>query len=263
MPTPFVEAALVAFREGLEAALMLATLTAYLLRSNGRHKLRALASGAAAGAVAALAFGILFDAGSIGADPLLQGLLTLGSALLMTYVSGGMWIQRAGFGLQKFIKEQASQAVESKTGLAILMVALLAVFREGAEVALFLRMIAASSGDAVNALVAGPAAGFALLVIVFAALQSFSRRISMRALFLFTSASLFILGVKFVGESFALLQQAGVLSATPISHSATMREIGLNPSWEAVLAQTMVVALALTGLVSFKRSTVEASRDTR
>jgi high-affinity iron transporter len=143
------------------------------------------------------------------------------------------------------------------------MVALLAVFREGAEVALFLRMIAASSGDAVNALVAGPAAGFALLVIVFAALQIFSRRISMRALFLFTSASLFILGVKFVGESFALLQQAGVLSATPISHSATMREIGLNPSWEAVLAQTMVVALALTGLVSFKRSTVEASRDTR
>lgn len=263
MNTPLVEAALVVFREGLEAALMLGTLAAYLFRSGAREKLRALWLGAACGGGATVAAFALISSESIAADPRLHIALTLGSALLMIYLSGWIWLLRTDTGLRTFFKQRAGRAVESRTGIAIFLVAGIAIFREGAETVLFLRVIAMSSGNTPETMIVGPVVGVTCLIIAFIGVHAFSGKIPLRLLFLVTSACLFLLGIKFIGEGLALMQRAHLLPETPIDHAHLLREIGLNASWEAIIVQTMIVALALTGLITVREVKPDKVNDAR
>jgi high-affinity iron transporter len=196
--------ALVVWRESVEALLVIGILNAWLAhradRVAARTGRRLLWTGVAIGLVASA----LLAATMLGFARLLDGeredifqIVVTGSAaalILQTVI----WMHAHGGGLQRELERHAEQAVGRGNGWGVLILAAIAVAREGSETVVFLYGILAS-GPAVGLLsgVAAAIAGLAAAVMVYWSIQLGSRWISWHVFFrgteillLFLAASL-------------------------------------------------------------------------
>lgn len=251
----FTQAAVVAFREGLEATLMLGAVAGFMTKSGQGGRLYQLALGVVLGLVVAVVVAILVDQTfGLGPGKLIEAALLLGGAALMLYVSGWIWIGHKGALWQNLVLHLAKTAQGREANVALLLLALLITAREGAEVAIFsLAMMHGPEG--LDAYVfGGLAAGAVALVFAYALIRALSIRLPVRVLFFATSACLFVMGLVFLGEGIGALQEAHYLSATTISDAVWLAGWGVNATWEAIMAQIMTTALALTGLIALSWS---------
>ena len=135
-----VETLLIAWREALEAALIVGILLAFLARGGAREGLRSVWLGAAAGVLAAVACA----AASSGAVTLLdadtQELLQAGILFLAVGVLSWMvvWMHGNAQGLRGDLERRADHALATGRRMGLATVAFVAVFREGVETVLFL-----------------------------------------------------------------------------------------------------------------------------
>ena len=120
-------------------------------------------------------------------------------------------------------------------------VALLAVFREGAETAVFYLGIAPGISPA--DLVVGLALGVLSLTAIGSAVLVVGLRLPMRPFFLASSALIYYLGFKFVGTGVHALQVAGVIRATPAPLPGS-DVLGVYPTWETALPQLVLLIAA-------------------
>ena len=152
----FIQAAMILLREGLEAMLVIAALAAYLDKAGARSRLPALYGGAVLAIGASLIAAFLFAMYNGGEhNDLIEGITMLVAAGLMLYVSGWLLVRQDQAAYQRMLKEQADVALAKSTGIAVALLAFLAVFREGAETVLFIHALAGSSGGYSLQLVAG------------------------------------------------------------------------------------------------------------
>lgn len=256
----FVQAIIVAFREGLEAVLLLAALAAYATKSGFGNRIYQLAIGAAVGLGLSMAFALAISATAAVRRPeILEAVLVLGGSVLMLHMSGWMWVGRQKGPWHNLVLKLAGGAKSANANVALLPISLLITLREGLEVALFGRALMYGPGGAPGSVVAGLAIGVAALLIVYAVVRKLSLRLPLRLLFLVTSGCLFIIGLKLVGEGIGVLQEAHMLRATAIPDARWLLVLGINATWEAVLVQIMITALAITGLITFCFSVNEAT----
>lgn len=248
------EAAIIVFREGLEAVLMLAALSTFLTRMSASERKPLLLIGAALGVMVAFGLGYALEGlSSLSNSPYMDAALVFISAGLMIYLSGWLWARRGASWWQQFMQRRADDAIFSKTGVAVGVLAFLIALREGSEVVIFLRMIARPGGGAAIAIFSGVLAGLAILGLVFYLLRFYSERTSLRVLFVVTSFWLFFFALKFSGEGIDILQSAHLISRSVVPNAAFMDRMGLNPTWEAVILQLAVIAAALTGFSAAMR----------
>jgi high-affinity iron transporter len=64
-------------------------------------------------------------------------------------------------------------------------------------------------------------------------------------LFIITSAFLFAMGIKFIGEAVQEFQEQNIVPFTELKSFAWLQSLGLNPTVEAVSAQLLVILVAL------------------
>lgn len=258
----FIQSAAILLREGLEAMLVIAALAAYLDKAGARSRLPALYGGALLAIVASLIAAYLFAVFNGGEhNDLVEGITMLVAAALMLYVSGWLLVRQDPAAYQRMLKEQAEAALAQSTGIAVAVLAFLAVFREGAETVLFVHALAGTSGGYGFQLIAGLVAAAVALAIIFVFINVIARKIPLRPLFLITSAFLFVMALKFIGQGMQEFQEQQFVSFTPVKNSAWMETIGLNPTWEAVSAQLAVVVLAVvTYLILSRRQSAAAKR---
>jgi high-affinity iron transporter len=263
MSGTFVQAAAILLREGLEALLVLAALAAYLDKAGGRSRLPVFWTGAALAVVASLIAALLFAAFNNGAhSDLLEGFVMLLAAGLMLYVSGWLLLRQDPRAWQAFLKTQADEALAKRTGLAVALLAFLAVFREGAETVLFVHTLSISSGGWSIALIGGLLAAAAGLVALFFLINMVAHRVPLRPLFVVTSAFLFFMAVKFVGTAVQEFQEQAWVSYTEVrTGGSVLAALGFNPTWEAVAAQLAVVVLAVMSYLAVDRRTRLAASD--
>jgi high-affinity iron transporter len=146
MGSVFVQSAVIMLREGLEALLVLAALAAYLIKADARDRLSALYTGAVLAIVASLIAAWVFQAFNNGAhSDLFEAFVILAAAALMLYVSGWLLLRQDPKAWQQYLKVKADTALAQRTGLAVGLLAFLAVFREGAETVLFVYALAKTS----------------------------------------------------------------------------------------------------------------------
>jgi high-affinity iron transporter len=259
MSEAFVQAAIILLREGLEAMLVIVALAAYLTKTGAQDRLSALYSGAGFAILASLVAAYLFAKFNNGEhSDLVEGVTMLVAAGLMLYVSGWLMVRQDPRAWQAYLREKANAALAKQTGIAVALLAFLAVFREGAETVLFIHALAGSSGGWTTGLIAGLIAGAAGLVVLFFFINAVAQRVPVRPLFIVTSAFLFVMALRFIGAGIQEFQEQVIIPSHIAPGAPWMLEVGLNPTWEAILTQGSVVVLAIVTFLIMRRN---AARD--
>lgn len=257
----FVQAFTILFREGLEALLVIAALAAFLRRAGAADKIAPVYLGAAAAAVASVGMAWVFETYFEGThSDLIEAGVMLAAAALMFVMSGWLFVRQDPRAWQANLNRMAARALGAGTVLSLAGIAFLAVFREGAETILFLHALARAAAGFDGALFAGLGLAVLALAAVFVAMQWLALRLPLRPMFLITSAFLFVMGLKLVGEAIQELQEQTLVPVHDETVPDLVTTLGLNGSWEALGAQGLLVlaALACLGLHAARRAAVAA-----
>lgn len=206
---------LIGLREGLEAALVVSILLAYLVKS-GRHELIwRVWVGVAVAVVVSLGFGAALTFGPKGltfsAQELIGGSLSIIAVGFVTWMI--FWMARAARGMAGQLRSQVDRAAGA--GLwSLAVVAALAVGREGLETALFLWATteAATRQTAGTAMpLAGAALGIAVAVLLGYLMYRGAIKINLTRFFTWTGAFLIIVAAGVLAYGVHDLQEAGFL----------------------------------------------------
>ncbi len=217
MSSAFIQSAVILLREGLEAMLVIAALAGYLTKAGAAHRVAALYGGALAAIAASLVAAWLFAMLNSGEhSDIMEGIIILIAAALMLYVSGWLMVKQDPRGWQDYLAQKANHALTQDTVWAVGALAFLAVFREGAETVLFINALATTEGGWSTGLFAGLGVATVGLAILFYFINLIAQRIPLRPLFIITSAFLFAMAIKFIGEAVQEFQEQSVLPFTEL-----------------------------------------------
>lgn len=219
----------IALREGIEAALIVSIVLAYLKQLGRTDRSRLVWWGTGLAVVLSAAVGTLIFA--VGADfegtaeQVFEGLVTLTAVGVLTWMI--FWMRRQGARIKSELQHKVDTALTAG-GLALAALAFFAVLREGVETALFLFAAAegtAVEGGAVSAQLVGAALGLALAVILGVLLYRGGIRMNLRSFFKVTGAILIVVAAGLFAYSVHELQEAGwfpILEGHAFDLSATL-----------------------------------------
>jgi high-affinity iron transporter len=206
---------LIGLREGLEAALIVSILIAYLVKSDRRQMLPQIWLGVGIAIAISLGFGAALTFGQKGltfeAQELIGGVLSIVAVGFVTWMI--FWMAKAARTLSGELKAQIDKAADASRW-SLVIVALLAVGREGLETALFLwaaTQTAAQGGGST----AGPLLGATLGLLVAVALGYLIYRgalkINLSRFFTWTGAFLIVIAAGVLAYGVHDLQEARFL----------------------------------------------------
>jgi len=248
----FFQSFLIILREGFEAILVIGAIVAFLLKTGHRERLRSIWLGIALGLVASLATAVVLKT-LLAAMPASREIVEATTMLLAVVVlfSVSYWliskVEAAKW--QKFIREKVSSALEHGGGKALALVAFLAVYREGAETALFYQALFSEGPHVGLPLALGIIVGFAVLAVIFTLFYRYGVRIPMRPFFTVTSILLYYMAFVFMGKGIRELQEGNIMRITVIPGGPHVEAMGIYPSMETLTAQAILVALLVFAMI--------------
>ncbi|HWI43731.1 MAG TPA: iron uptake transporter permease EfeU [Nocardioides sp.] len=233
---------LIGLREGLEAALVVSILVAYLVKTGRRELLPRIWAGVGLAVAVSLGFGAALTFGPRGltfkAQEAIGGTLSIVAVAFVTWMI--FWMARAARGLGAELRGRIDDAAEAgRWSLAV--VALLAVGREGLETALFLwAATQAGTREAAGAVtptwepLAGATLGLAVAVLLGYLIYRGAVSINLSRFFTWTGAFLILVAAGVLSYGVHDLQEAGIL---PGLHSLAFDVSGtISPtSWLGTL----------------------------
>ncbi len=206
---------LIGLREGLEASLVVVILIAYLVRTDRRHLLPRIWAGVAIAVGISLAFGALLTWGprrlTFEAQEAIGGTLSIVAVGFVTWMV--FWMAKHAKGLSGELHGKIDAAAEAG-GVSLVVVALLAVGREGLETALFIwaaTQAATSNGGSTTTPLVGALLGIAAAVAMGYAFYRGVLRINLSTFFTWTGAFLILVAGGVLSYGVHDLQEAGIL----------------------------------------------------
>ncbi|KAA3626042.1 MAG: iron permease [Proteobacteria bacterium] len=246
--TAGLQSFLILLREGFEAILVITALATYLRKVGAADRIRVIYHGVGWALVASLTTAYLLTVVlriSGAGQEALEGVTLLIAAAVLFYVSYWLISKREAVRWQAYVRGQIDKALSRGSLLALGSAAFLAVYREGAETALFYQALAGQTEGQGIAILAGFAAACLALAAVYWGMRGAAFRLPLGLFFAVTAALLYYLAVSFAGSGVLELQEAGWISITPAPGIPQWPWLGLFPSWEGVAAQGVLVVLAL------------------
>ena len=235
---------LIGLREGLEAALVVSILVAYVVKTDRRQLLAPLWSGVAAAVALSLGFGGFLTFFSDGlpeeVEEGIAGVLSILAVALVTWMV--FWMATAGRRLAGELRGRIDAAEEHRWALVV--VAFLAVAREGLETALFLWAAtrAAADGESTVEPVLGAVLGLAIAVVLGWLIYRGAITVNLGRFFTITGGFLILVAAGVLAYGIHELQEAHVLpgednTAFDVSH---------------VIAPTSLPGVLLRGIFNFR-----------
>ena len=252
----FLPSLLVILREGMEAILVVAAVLAYLAKAGHKNKTPIVWGGVALAFALSIGLAVLFSyvTSLAGANQeLLEGFAALFAVVMLIWVSNWMINKSSNKAWDEYIKKQTDASLSSGSLLGLAFISFLAVLREGAETILFYVPIVAAAGDKVHYVWIGLAVGLVALVVIYLLIQFAAVRIPLRPFFTITSLLMAFMAFTFTGSGIGELQEADVVSLTPISGFPTIDLLGIYPRVENLAAQAIVLVI-IVGLYFFGKA---------
>ena len=256
----FWQSFLIILREGFEAILVVGAIVAFLLKTGHRERLRSIWMGVFYALLASAGTAVLLKtllAAVPASREIIEGVTMLIAVAVLFSVSYWLISKVEAAKWQQFIKEKVTAALDQGGGRALTFVAFLAVYREGAETALFYQALFNEGPNVVLPLSLGIVAGFIALAVIFTLFYRYGVKIPLRPFFSVTSVLLYFMAFVFTGKGVRELQEGNAISLSTIPGFPHNEWLGLYPSWEGVLAQlALLLLLAFAILKTFwpKRS---------
>lgn len=248
----FFQSFLIILREGFEAILVLGAVVAFLIKTGHRERLRSIWVGLTLGVFASLATAVVLKtlfAAMPASRSLVEAITMLIAVVVLFSVSYWLISKVEAAKWQKFIREKVTSALEHGGGKALMLVAFLAVYREGAETALFYQALFNGGPNVGLPLALGLIAGLAALTVIFTLFYRYGVRIPMRPFFAVTSFLLYYMAFVFMGKGIRELQEADVMPITVVSGAPHIDAMGIYPSVETMIAQGILVVLLIFATV--------------
>jgi high-affinity iron transporter len=248
----FFQSFLIILREGFEAILVIGAICAFLLKTGNRERLRSIWTGTALGLVASAATAIVLQTvlrSMPASREIIEGATMLVAVAVLFSVSYWLISKVEAARWQQFIREKVTNALQHGGGSALAFVAFLAVYREGAETALFYQALFGEGTAAMGPIVLGIVAGALVLAVIFTLFYRFGVRIPLRPFFAITSVVLYYMAFVFAGKGIRELQEGNVVPITTIPGFPSIDAMGIYNTVETLLAQLVLVALFVFAVV--------------
>jgi high-affinity iron transporter len=244
----FLSALVILLREGLEAILVLAAISAVLIKTGRREAMRYLHMGW----ISALALGVVtwFIAGhfisiSGASRELTEGVTALVAATMLIYV--GFWLHKQSNAIQwqKFIHAKLSASLSDGAMTGMAAIAFIAVYREVFETILFYNTLWLETDASGHVQVmSGMLTSVVLLMVIAWAIFKFSIRLPLKLFFGVNSVFLYLLAIVFAGKGIAALQEAGKLPINPVNFFE-VSALGIFPNMETLGIQALMIGFAM------------------
>ncbi len=247
----FLESLLIILREGFEAILVVGAVVAFLIKTGNRARLRDIWWGVGGGLVASavLAFFLRTVLAAVPASQdVIEGFTMMIAVVVLFSVSYWLLSKVEAAQWQKFIRDKVNDALSHGGRFALGFVAFLAVFREGAETALFYQALFTRGTHNIMPVAMGLLVGGAALAVIFSLFYRFGVKIPLRPFFAATSALLYTMAFIFAGRGLKELQEGNVVSQTLIPGFPHIEFFGIYPTVETLTLQGTLLALLLFAL---------------
>ena len=207
-------ALLITLREGIEAALIVSILLAYLRQLGRMDRARSILWGVVGAilvsvAVAGVLFALAAEFSGIG-EQIFEGLTSLLAVCVLTWMI--FWMRRQGGKVKGEIQHKVDGALAGG-GLAMGAVAFAVVVREGIETALFLfsaTQATQGTGGAIPGVLGG-VTGLSIAAALGYLLFKGSVKLNLRSFFTYTGAIVLVVSAGLFAFSMSELQEAGIL----------------------------------------------------
>ena len=237
---------LIALREGLEAALVVSIIVAYLVKTDRRDALPKLWIGVGLATLIPLVAGAIMTWGpktlSFQGQEILGGTLSFVAVGLVTWMI--FWMGKNARELKGELEGSLSKALaEDGSGWGVVWIAVVAVGREGVETALFVWATVRSSIEtSIMQTTVGVVTGLVIAIVLGVLIYQGAVRINFRIFFATTGYFLVVVDAGIVAYGIGDLQEAGVLPGI-MSHAwdlSSYLPASTSPlHWLYVLLQAM------------------------
>lgn len=218
----FFGAFLIGLREGLEAALIIGILLAYLRKQGRSDLVPRVWTGVGFALVIALALGALFTFGRYGlsfqGQEIIGGVMSLLAVGMVTWMV--FWMARVGGGIKGELESKASTALTGRRGAALFWIALVSVGREGIETTLMLWGWALQPIALLGALL-GILLAAGLGYLIFAGMV----RLNLGVFFRWTGVFLIVVAAGILAYGIHDLQEAAILPGPFSGHPITPTDL--------------------------------------
>jgi high-affinity iron transporter len=205
-------------REGLEAALIVGIVAAYLVKIGRRDALPRIAVGVGSAIALSIAIGVAVTLAIAELPEAVQataeGIAAIVAVAVLTWML--FWMRRQGRAMKGELEHGIDLAITEGGTFALVALAFVAVIREGVETALFLVPILSFNGTGIDTIVGG-LLGLAMAIGVGWAIFIAGRRVNLRRFFTVTGTVLIFVAAGLVAFAIAEFGNAGLIANTGVA----------------------------------------------
>ncbi len=212
----FTSGLVTGLREGVEAALILAIICAYLAKTGNRRYFSRIFAGAGLAVVLSAVLGIVIFV-TVGSfqepyEQLFEAITLIVAASVVTWML--FWMRRQASSVKGELQAAVDRALDEGSANAMAVLAFVAVIREGVETSLFLvgqAAVASAQGGAIWVLI-GAVIGIGIAAVLGVGFYHGSRRINLATFFRWTGVALVFIAAGLLSHAVHELIEIGVIN---------------------------------------------------
>ena len=246
---------IIIFREGLEAILVIAAISAYLVRSNNKPMLKVVYFSSLFAVFASVLAAILLHTvvGLSGANQeIMEGAAMLLATVVLFFISNWMLSKSESKAWKNYVEGKVQSAVSTGSSFALGFAAFLAVFREGAETIIFYQAMLADAKEHMDMVWYGLGVGTIVLTVVFVVIRFGTVKLPLKPFFICTSALMYLMAIAFAGGGVKELQEADIIQVTPVDFVHSVEILGIYPTVETLVPQLFMIMAVIASVIYYR-----------
>ena len=218
----FSSGLLTGLREGVEAALIVSIVMAYLVKTGNREHLGKIWVGTSSAIVVSVALGLVLFS-QVGAfeepyEQIFEGSTMLLAAAVVTWML--FWMRRQAASVKGELQAAIDRVLDGGGAWGLALLAFTAVIREGVETSLFLVGQATSAETNASSVLVGAVVGLAIAIVIGYGFYRGSRRVNLAVFFRWTGIALIFIAAGLLSHAIHEFIEIGALGSGPWTQTA-------------------------------------------